>query len=137
MKRKIKALVVLSGVVVVAAMLGFSTLDQDGEWVVPPAYKKLKNPLADDTKATAKGKKIYVKICSTCHGNLGKGDGPAGKELNPRPADHSGSKVQAQPDGILYYKITKGRNAMPAYATLLSKTERWQVINYIRTLSDQ
>ncbi len=34
----------------------------------------------------AKGKELYVKnTCSTCHGDTGLGDGPAGKVLKPPP----------------------------------------------------
>jgi mono/diheme cytochrome c family protein len=30
---------------------------------------------------------VYSKSCAACHGPTGKGDGPAGKFLNPKPAD--------------------------------------------------
>ena len=31
------------------------------------------------------GKKMYMLNCQTCHGPAGKGDGPAGASLNPKP----------------------------------------------------
>jgi mono/diheme cytochrome c family protein len=34
----------------------------------------------------------------------------------------------------MYWKITNGRKPMPAFETLTSADDRWNVINYIRTL---
>ncbi len=91
--------------------------------------------MSGDAKALAKGKKIYFQICAACHGRTGVGDGPSGEEFNPKPADHTSKKVQQQTDGELYWKITNGRNDMPNYDQLLSKTQRWQVVEYIRQLN--
>ncbi len=33
----------------------------------------------------AKGKTLFEQSCSSCHGNTGKGDGPAGEALIPKP----------------------------------------------------
>jgi len=35
----------------------------------------------------AKGKETFKMICSTCHGEGGKGDGPGGQGLQPPPRD--------------------------------------------------
>ena len=35
--------------------------------------------------AAAEAKEIFSTRCSTCHGPQGKGDGPAGAALNPKP----------------------------------------------------
>jgi mono/diheme cytochrome c family protein len=37
----------------------------------------------------AKGKETFKTICSTCHGETGKGDGPGGQGLQPPPRDFS------------------------------------------------
>lgn len=117
------------------AIFGAASTQQDGEWVAPPSADKLVNPLANDLKAQEKGKKIYHKLCWTCHGKQGKGDGPASAALNPKAADHTSEKVQSQSDGAIYWKISNGRGMMPVYSQILSKTERWQVTTYIRQLS--
>ncbi|MCZ7582047.1 MAG: c-type cytochrome [Deltaproteobacteria bacterium] len=37
------------------------------------------------TGDAAKGKAVYLQYCAACHGESGKGDGPAGAALNPKP----------------------------------------------------
>jgi cytochrome c553 len=37
--------------------------------------------------AVAEAQAKWQNLCSTCHGALGKGDGPAGMALQPRPRD--------------------------------------------------
>ncbi len=104
------------------------------KWVAPESADKLKNPLANDTKAWAKGKKTYDAMCAICHGTKGKGDGIAGMALKPRPADLTSKAVQEQSDGAIYWKITNGRPPMAAYKALLKDTQRWELVNYIRKL---
>ena len=38
-------------------------------------------------------------------------------------------------DGALFWKITQGRPPMTSFRTLLTDDQRWQVVNYIRTLA--
>ena len=104
-----------------------------GKWVAPASAKELKNPLSDKASIN-KGKAIYKTRCVVCHGEKGKGDGPAGKALNPPAADHSSAAVQAQTDGELFWKISEGRGPMVGWKLILSEEERWQLVNYIRTL---
>ena len=105
-----------------------------GAWACPAAEKGKKNPVAKSDAAVAAGKKATVdKACTACHGDGGKGDGPGAAALNPKPADWTSAKVQAEPDGCLFWKISTGRGAMPPWAAL-PENERWQIIHYIRTL---
>jgi len=102
--------------------------------------------LAGDAAA---GKAIYTGkgTCWTCHGQAGKGDGPAGKALNPAPRDFSvgAFKFDADKDGKpgtdadLKLVITKGAAAfggsplMVSWGSLSSK-EIDDVIAYVRSL---
>ncbi len=115
------------------------TMAQSSEWKAPEAADKLVNPFAGDQKAVEKGKRIYYQVCAVCHGRSGKGDGPTGKTLETKPADHTSPKVQSQSDGALFWKISKGRDLMPTYLEVFSKDQRWQLVTFIRTLnkSDQ
>ena len=101
----------------------------------PPSANALVNPVRGNSGATAEGKKIYELYCVTCHGKKGKGDGIAAPGLSKRPADHTSDFVQKQTDGALYWIITEGNNPMPTYKTTLTEAQRWEVVNYIRTLA--
>ena len=101
----------------------------------PPSADTIKNPLKGNTTSIAAGKLIYVKYCVTCHGDKGKGDGIAAPGLPKPPADHTSNFVQSQTDGALYWIISAGNNPMPTYKKTLSPSQRWQVVNFIRTLA--
>jgi len=106
------------------------------EWQAPKEADQISNPLSEDLKAIEKGRKIYYQICALCHGRSGKGDGPNAKTLSKQPADHTSDLIQNQSDGALYWKISKGKDPMPSYNEVFSKTQRWQIIAFIRTLKD-
>ncbi|MBY0482531.1 MAG: c-type cytochrome [Chitinophagaceae bacterium] len=103
-------------------------------WIPPTSVNQLKNPLAQDAAAPKEGKKLYITYCAPCHGNSGKGDGIASAAVNPKPADHTSVAVQSETDGALFWKMTEGRGPMISYKQLLTETQRWQLISFIRTL---
>jgi mono/diheme cytochrome c family protein len=107
---------------------------QNSEWKAPVSANQLKNPIKGNVSATEEGKKLYKQMCAICHGNTGKGDGMAGMSLNPRPANFTTEKVQSQTDGAIYWKLTEGRSPMASYKNILKEEQRWQLVNYIRTL---
>jgi mono/diheme cytochrome c family protein len=109
-------------------------ISQDPKWVAPPEADTYQNPLRENTKATEKGNKIYQKLCWTCHGKTGKGDGPAAAALTVAPSDYSDELVQSQSDGALYWKISNGRGEMVSYQNTLTDDQRWMLVNYIRQL---
>ena len=37
-------------------------------------------------------------------------------------------------DGTMYHSIVYGKNNMGSYASQLSRKQRWQIVQYIRTL---
>ena len=122
------ALVVGAGIVAVSAQ---------GEWKAPADAKNAKNPQADkrsDKAEMTAVKKVVDTNCVTCHGNSGKGDGPAAAALPPpKPADWTSAKIKAESDGEIFWKITNGRGAMPPWKHLPEK-DRWNLVNYIRSL---
>lgn len=115
------------------------SFQQTIEWIAPPAANKIINPFAGDKKSADAGKALYNIYCVPCHGEKGKGDGPASTTINTKPADHSSEKIQKQTDGAIYWKLTEGKPAldMGSYKQALSDTERWALVNYIRTLSEK
>lgn len=105
-----------------------------GDWKAPASADNLKNPVKGNVAATESGKKLYKQMCAICHGNSGKGDGMAGASLSPRPSNFTTEKIQSQTDGAIYWKITEGRPPMASYKSILKEEQRWQLVNYIRTL---
>lgn len=105
---------------------------QDSKWVAPLEADSYVNPHIGNQKAVEKGRKLYMKLCWTCHGKSGKGDGPAAATLKVTPSDYTEDLVQTQSDGALYWKITHGRGEMVSYKSLLSEDQRWTLVNYIR-----
>ena len=110
-------------------------ISQTRKFPSPPSADALSNPFKGNAEATAEGKKIYTLYCVTCHGSKGKGDGIAAPGLSRPPADHTSDFVQKQTDGALFWIISEGNNPMPTYKSTLSETQRWQVVNFIRTLA--
>ncbi|MBI5197206.1 MAG: c-type cytochrome [Nitrospirae bacterium] len=100
---------------------------------VPKEARDKKNPLTRDAASTQAGQEIYKKVCESCHGVSGKGDGPAAKGLPHKVPDLSGA-IRGQTDGEIFWKISRGGGLMPSYEKSLINTERWKVIHYLRTL---
>ena len=84
----------------------------------------------------AKGKVVFEKLCVICHGAQGKGDGPAGQMMMPRPPDFTSPKIKGKPDGELPKSIQNGRPpaTMPAFKEQLSAQQVSDVLAYIRSL---
>jgi len=104
---------------------------------IPTAYQNAKNPLPATQQNIAAGKQLYADQCASCHGAKGVGDGEAGRELNPKPANIA--FVMDKPiatDAFLSWTLAKGgvslKTAMPGFKDVLSDKERWQVIHYLR-----
>jgi mono/diheme cytochrome c family protein len=124
----------LSVVVVLTAFLGLSLVTASEKWTAPAAEAQKKNPVPVNDSSLAAGQKIYLKRCAECHGKTGNGDGPDAADLGIHPAKLSDPTIQGETDGALFWKITVGKKPMPNYATRLSATDRWNVVNYLRTL---
>lgn len=103
-------------------------------WVAPESEKAKKNPTPNDKKTVEQGEKVAKVNCVSCNGAKGKGDGPAAVALNPKPADWTSKRVQDMSDGEIFWKMTTGRGAMPAWRHLPEK-DRWAIVRYIRTLA--
>lgn len=120
---------------VVALGSGALAALQEGGWVVPEEARVVPNPIESSPDALAAGGVLFKKHCVMCHGDSGKGDGPATKFMKPTPADISTAEAKARmTDGEIFYKISTGKRPMPQMDKKLSETERWQVVLYVRSL---
>ncbi len=96
------------------------------------------NPIPPNVDSIARGKALYEVNCVPCHGVAGKGDGPVGLTLNPRPADLTLHAIPGvHTDAALYDWITNGfpGSVMLAFSDRLTNDERWHLVNFIRTLA--
>lgn len=81
---------------------------------------------------------IYSQRCVSCHGETGKGDGPAGKYLSPKPSDFATS-LKGKSDAWIAKAIEKGglgvgeSAVMPAYGDL-SDAQVKALVAYIKKL---
>jgi mono/diheme cytochrome c family protein len=130
MRACLRSLVVAIAAITLVAGAAMTAAWAQGEWKAPAEAKAMKNPV----KGVGNAKKNIETNCVTCHGPNGKGDGPAAAALPPpKPADWTSSKVAAESDGEIFWKISNGRGAMPPWKHLPEK-DRWEIVSYIRTL---
>ena len=95
------------------------------------------NPFPLSQESVQIGLGTYSTACATCHGDQGRGDGPAGLALNPLPADLA-VHVPLHTDDELYGFIADGIEGTPMVAQLgnLTPDEIWHLVNYIRTIAE-
>lgn len=92
------------------------------------------------TPSLARGAELYRRECASCHGELGRGDGPAGKGLDPAPANLADHTALMDVTPLAFYqRITIGvaGTAMPAYETRLPPEDRWALALYATTLRQE
>ncbi|HEY7166305.1 MAG TPA: cytochrome c [Candidatus Binatia bacterium] len=95
------------------------------------------------SQSAAEGRKLYADYCSSCHGDKGKGDGPAAAALPVKPADHTNGSVMNQlSDEFLMTIISKGGTAvgkssfMPSWGGALDQKQIRDMVAYLRSIAD-
>jgi cytochrome c553 len=110
----------------------------------PRAYLEKKNPLRKEFRHIKKGKELsHIKAkpiaCKQCHGMGGNGQGAMSLNMNPKPRNFTcNSTMNTISDGQLFWIIKNGSKGtpMPSYSHL-SNRKVWQLIHYIRSLSEE
>ncbi len=92
------------------------------------------NPVSADEVSRQRGAILYGIHCQMCHGAQGHGDGPLAKYFERTPQNLTSPHITAEFDGPVYLTLTQGFGQMPALAENLTPRERWDVVNYVRTL---
>ena len=94
------------------------------------------NPRPADEASLARGAELYTINCQMCHGATGQGNGSISAFLiNFKPANLTSPLIKAFSDGQIFMTITNGvPERMPALNENLTVSERWDVVNYVRTL---
>lgn len=105
-------------------------------WKAPAWADTITNPFPDEPLVLMQGEELYNMYCAACHGEAGYGDGSPGGAFGPKPANFHDEEVKGQSDGVLYWKISSGRGIMPPFEDIFSEEQRWQLVAYLRKLSD-
>ncbi len=129
---------ILTAVATLAASVSGFTVAAGGpagaphdHWMAPADAQMRPNPVKADPASLERGKRLFEVNCVSCHGAGGRGDGPAGQTLKPRPAD----LVRMAPghsDGDFAWKIAEGKAPMPGFKVSLSETQIWDLVNYVK-----
>lgn len=108
------------------------------------------NPVPADGVSISRGAQLYSINCAMCHGETGDGTGTVSAFLiKKKPANLTSDLVQSKPDGSLFMTISNGifnpsntlfpevefSGQMPPLNENLTVRERWDVVNFLRTLN--
>jgi mono/diheme cytochrome c family protein len=95
---------------------------------VPARDHSRANPLAGNPEAAAAGALLYRNHCQQCHGADAQGDGKKKPSLRT-------DGVRSATDGDLEWFLRQGdlRHGMPSWSSL-PQAQRWEIINYLRSL---
>lgn len=87
------------------------------------------------------GEQLYQFRCAGCHGVSGRGDGPGAAHLvDVKPADFATDTLLAARNwDAAFAKVREGGqrvhgSTMPAWGTILSETDMWDLVAYLATL---
>jgi mono/diheme cytochrome c family protein len=95
------------------------------------------NPVPADEVSLQRGAILYSIDCQLCHGADGHGGGPLADKFGHTPQNLTDAEITGEFDGSVFLAITYGSDQMPALAENLTPRERWDVVNYVRTLPAQ
>ena len=100
-----------------------------------PGMGAPENPTTADEASLTRGQELFVINCRMCHGQTGEGTGPIAPFLANKPANLTSDVVQSKSDGSIFLTITNGiTGKMPPLNENLTVPERWDVVNFVRTL---
>jgi mono/diheme cytochrome c family protein len=96
--------------------------------------KKLKSPVPNTTSSIARGKTLFARSCTACHGRDGKAEVDVvadATDLTSPAAYKSGST-----EGEIFRSIRDGAGeTMPPFKTQIEgDTDLWHLVNFIRSL---
>ncbi len=120
--------------------LSAQSVPVEGAAFVPQAGSP-SNPMPADKLSLARGQFLFGLNCAVCHGLDGKGDGSFVDKMVRKPPDLTGAIVKGLSDGEIFLVITNGvqpgvgiRGGMPPLNENLLVSDRWDIVNYVRSL---
>jgi len=105
---------------------------------IPQEAVQKPNPIKMTADSVARGKKQYGYDCAMCHGKTGDGKGDVATDMKLAITDFtSPGALKNRTDGELFYIIKNGRGQMPPEGDRGNPKLIWDMVNYVRWLSNQ
>ncbi len=98
----------------------------------------LENPVEATLESIIEGRELFRVNCAMCHGLKADGDSQvalrfANAGARPPPNLQEGV-ARVSPDGFIFAVVTHGLGNMPSLQRILEPSERWTIINYLRSV---
>jgi mono/diheme cytochrome c family protein len=115
--------------------------DKPGDTTNYVLSKTIPNPLPAMNEAQkVEAERLYLVNCAICHGVALDGNGPLHTRSNGDPGPYLAApaafigkaQYENMPIGQMFYSATYGKNLMGPYASQMSTTQRWMVVQYIK-----
>jgi mono/diheme cytochrome c family protein len=104
---------------------------------IPQGYRIMeRTPIVPDQESITSGKVLYQQRCALCHGDDGRGNGPAANGLETPPAnflDLEHSSIYGPGEKYWIIGNGSGETGMPAFQHI-DPVDRWHLVNYIYDL---
>ena len=102
---------------------------------IPPVDAKAL--IASSPELVARGKALFARNCTSCHGDLGHGDGPAAGTMNPAPRNFTSSNgwTNGYELPAIYTTVSQGvKGTSMAAFDYLTRTDRMALAHYVQAL---
>jgi mono/diheme cytochrome c family protein len=99
----------------------------------------VKDPWVSSQTMIARGHQVFKQNCVMCHGNEGKGDGPAGMALNPRPRNMVEGKWKKGGTRLGLFGVLQNGlppSSMQSYKAAIPKNDRWALVHFVRSITN-
>jgi mono/diheme cytochrome c family protein len=110
--------------------------EQAQEFKIPPEEVKRENPVKPTESSLADGKKLWGYQCAMCHAQDGSGKTELSETMKLALRDYRDpAALKEFTDGALFYIIEKGKGKMPGQEGRMKAEQKWNLVNYIRSLA--
>ena len=144
---KSNTVIFVSGFVFLAIFIGLVVPDfmfrgdvfTEGKQLMLPVkgVSQFKRPWEPTPEIVAHGKAIFMQQCVSCHGEEGKGNGPAAAALKPPPRNFTSADawVNGRKPSQIFKTLKEGRpgTGMASFATIPAE-DRWTLSHYVASL---
>ena len=104
--------------------------------LIPLDEVKRENPVKPTEASLTDGKKLYGYQCAMCHGEKGDGKTELAESMKLTMKDYTDpAALKDFTDGTLGYILEKGKGKMPGQEGRMRAEQKWNLVNYIRSLA--